>query len=108
MSVNGARPEVRDGHSVANPSQKARMSGSYQQALVDARKLVRTFASAPDARRRAHAVISGLKRAEGWSVPARNAIAAADAWLATSPPTSGLEVRIRDLLARLEKAVAPL
>jgi hypothetical protein len=101
-------PDVRDGRSVANPSQKALMSGSCQQSLVDARKLVRTFASAPDARRRAQAVISELKRAEGWSVSARNAIAAADAWLAAGPPMSELEGRLRDLLTRLGRVVAPL
>ena len=82
---------------------KARMSGSRQQALVVARQLVRTFASAPDARRRAQAVISELKRAEDWPVPARNAIAAVDGWLAAGPPMEALEARLRALLTQLAK-----
>jgi hypothetical protein len=53
-------------------------------------------------------VISELKRAEGWSVSARNAISAADAWFAAGPPMSELQGRLRDLLTRLEKAIAPL
>ena len=95
--------DTRDLRRVANRNPKVPMSGTRQQALVDARKLVRTFASAPDSRRRAQAVISELKRADGWSVSARNAIAAADDWLATGPPMSGLEPRLRDLLTRLVK-----
>jgi hypothetical protein len=79
------------------------MFGSRQQALVVARQLVRTFASAPDARRQAQAVIAELKRADEWPVPARNAIAAADAWLAAGPPMAALEARVRVLLTRLAK-----
>ena len=79
------------------------MSGSRHQTLVVARQLVRTFASAPDARRRAQAVIAELKRADDWPIPSRNAILAADTWLAGGPPMSALEARLRALLARLAK-----
>ena len=80
------------------------MSGSCQQALVDARKLVRTFASAPDARRRAQAVMSELRHAEGWSAGAQRDIDAVEAWLRISPSVSALQPRLRDLLGRLSKA----
>jgi hypothetical protein len=80
------------------------MSGSRQQALVDARKLVRTFASAPDARRRAQAVMSELRHADGWNATAQRDIDAVDAWLRTSPSVSALEPRLRELLDRLAKA----
>jgi len=79
------------------------MTGSRQQSLVDARKLMRTFSSAPDARRRAQAVISELRHAEGWAPAAQQAIAAADTWLGTSPSLTALEPRLRDLLVRLAK-----
>ncbi|WP_421937285.1 hypothetical protein [Phenylobacterium sp.] len=77
------------------------MSGSCQQALADARKLVRTFGSAPDGRRRAQAVLSELKHAEGWSAPALREIGAVEAWLRETPALSALEPRLRALLATL-------
>lgn len=77
------------------------MNGSRQQALQDARKLVRTFGSAPDARGRALAVLSELKRAEGWSEAQRREIAAAQAWLQAGPSVSALEARLRTLLGAL-------
>ena len=81
------------------------MSGSRQQALVDARKLVRTFASAPDGRRRAHAVMSELRHAEGWNPAQARDIAAVEAWLQTHPPVSTLEARLRALLKGLEAPI---
>jgi hypothetical protein len=77
------------------------MSGSRQQALVDARKLVRTFGSAPEPRRRAQEVLSILKREDGWPPAARAEIDATEAWLRTSPPVSVLEARFRVLLGKL-------
>jgi len=77
------------------------MSGDCEQALVEARKLVRTFASAPEARRRAQAVLSELKRADGWSAAAQREIAAVDSWLQGGPSTAALEPRLRALLAHL-------
>lgn len=92
-------PEARRPH--LKQSQKDMMSGSRQQALVDARKLVRTFASAPDPRRRAQAVLSELRHADDWPPAARREIEAADAWLRGSPPADSLEARLRLLLTRL-------
>jgi hypothetical protein len=80
------------------------MSAARQHALVVARKLMRTFAAAPDARRHAQAVMSELKRAEGWSPAGQKAIAATDVWLLTSPALAGLPGRLRDLLSVLESA----
>lgn len=77
------------------------MSGSRQHALVEARKLLRTFASAPDPRRRAQAVVSELKRVEGWPAAAQQEIEAADAWLRGGPSASALEPHLRALLTRL-------
>lgn len=76
------------------------MSGSRQQALTEARKLVRTFGSAPDARRRAQAVLSELKHAEGWSSLQLEKIAEVDIWLQGAPLTA-LEPRLRALLESL-------
>lgn len=77
------------------------MSGDREQALVEARRLVRTFGSAPDARRRAQAVVSELKRADGWSPSAKREIAAVDSWLQSAPSLGALEPRLRALLAQL-------
>jgi hypothetical protein len=77
------------------------MSGSRQQALMAARKLVRTFGSAPDPRRRAQAVLSELKHAEGWSAGGLREIGAVEAWLQGAPSLQALEPRLRALLAAL-------
>lgn len=77
------------------------MNGSRQHALQEARKLVRTFGSAPDARGRASAVLSELKRAEGWSEPQRREIAAVEAWVRGGPSVTSLEAKLRALLATL-------
>ena len=80
------------------------MTGNRQQALVVARQLVRTFGSAPDARRRAQAVLAELRRADDeWSAAGLRDLAAMEAWLRTVPPLSDLEPRLRDLLGRLAK-----
>jgi hypothetical protein len=77
------------------------MSSSQHQALAEARKLVRTFTSAPDARRRAQAVMSELRHAEAWSVAAQGEIDAVETWLRIAPSASTLEARLRALLAAL-------
>lgn len=77
------------------------MSGSRQQALADARKLVRSFGSAPDARQRAQAVISELQHADDWPPKALREIAAVEAWLRDTPASTALEPRLRSLLAAL-------
>jgi hypothetical protein len=77
------------------------MSGSRQEALAEARRLLRTFGSAPDARRRAQAVLSELKHADGWSSSQQEKIAAADSWLQGAPALTALEPRLRALLTSL-------
>jgi hypothetical protein len=77
------------------------MTGPRLEALAEARKLVRTFGSAPDARRRAQAIMSELKRADGWTAAARQEIDATDAWIRAGVSASALEPRLRALLARL-------
>jgi hypothetical protein len=68
---------------------------------MEARKLVRTFGSAPDPRRRAQAVLSELKHAEGWSAAAQHEISAVDRWLRGAPSATALEPRLRALLTQL-------
>jgi len=77
------------------------MDGSRQQALRDARKLVRTFGSAPDGKGRAQAVLAELRRADGWTEPQRREITDVAAWLTAGPPVTALEPRLRALLAAL-------
>lgn len=73
----------------------------HQHALAEARKLVRTLASAPDPKRRAQAVLSELRHGGGWSPDARRDIEATDAWLRERPAVESLEPRLRALLTRL-------
>jgi hypothetical protein len=77
------------------------MSGTCEQALADARRLVRTFGSAPEPRRRAQAVLSELTRAEGWSAHQRAAIEGFRDWFRGAPAVSALEPRCRALLSAL-------
>jgi hypothetical protein len=79
------------------------MTGSRDQALADARKLLRGFGAAPDARRRAQAVLSALRQADDWSAAGRRQIEAADAWLRGGPSVTALEPQLRALLAALAK-----
>lgn len=79
------------------------MTGSRDQALADARKLLRGFGASPDARRRAQAVLSALRQADDWSAAARRQIEAADARLRGSPSVTALEPQLRALLATLAK-----
>ena len=77
------------------------MTNSPDQALLDARKLVRSFRSAPDPRHRAQEIVSELRRADGWSAKAQDEIATTEAWLTALPATLELEGRLRVLLSRL-------
>lgn len=79
------------------------MTGSRDQALADARKLLRGFGAAPDARRRAPAVLSALRQADDWNAAGRGQIKAADTWLRGSPSVTALEPQLRALLAALAK-----
>ncbi|WP_421937306.1 hypothetical protein [Phenylobacterium sp.] len=77
------------------------MSETCEQALANARRLVRTFGSAPEPRRRAQAVLSQLTRAEGWSAHQRASIEGFRDWLRGEPAVSALEPRCRGLLSAL-------
>lgn len=77
------------------------MSGHRQHALAAARKLVRTFASAPDARRRAQAIVSELRHADEWSAPEQREIEALDLWLRGAPPLNELQPRCQAAVSRL-------
>lgn len=78
------------------------MATSHHEALAKARKLIRSFQSAPDPRRRARDVLSELSRAEGWDPRARREIAAVEAWLQSLPSEPELGGRLKALLVRLE------
>lgn len=79
------------------------MTGRRDHALADARKLLRGFGAAPDARRRAQAVLSALRQADNWSAAGRRQIETADAWLRTGPSVTALEPQLRALLTALTK-----
>jgi hypothetical protein len=74
---------------------------SRGEALASARKLVRTFASAPDPRRQARSIHSELTHWDGWAGPEREQIDALGAWLADDPNLTELRPRCEQLLARL-------
>lgn len=78
------------------------MANSHHEALAQARKLFRTFQSAPNPRRRAQDVLSELSRAEGWGPRARREIAEAETWLQSLPSELELRSRLKALLAKLE------
>lgn len=82
------------------------MADTPRQALLDARKLVRTFASAPDPRRRAQEVLSVLKRADGWAPDAMAELAATDDWLRDHPSVLVLADRLRTMITKLEGSTA--
>ena len=80
------------------------MTGSRDLALAEARKLFRGFSAAPDARRRAQAVLSALRQADDWNALGRQRLEAAEAWLRAGPPANVLEPKLRALLAALATA----
>lgn len=73
---------------------------SQTEALAAAKKLVRTFASAPDPRRQARAVYSELARLS-WSRRRQDEVDALGAWLLELPPVADLRQRCEQVLARL-------
>ncbi|MBI1198951.1 MAG: hypothetical protein GC203_13905 [Phenylobacterium sp.] len=77
------------------------MSASRNEALSAARKLLRTFGSAPEPRRQARAIYAELTHAAGWTEGERRAIDAFGAWLLAQPSTLELKPRCADLLATL-------
>lgn len=79
------------------------MPGNREQAIAFARKLLRTFASAPDARRRAQEVLSELRRCDDWSSLEFSELHATAEWLRSAPPTPALEIRLRQVVAQLSR-----
>lgn len=77
------------------------MTQTHALALAEARKLLRSFGAAPDARHRAAAIVAVLKPASDWTEDARREIESAESWLKTFPSVTTLESRLKALLARL-------
>lgn len=69
--------------------------------LASARKLVRTFATAPNPRRQARSIHSELAHWDGWTGPEREQIDALGAWLADDPNLAELRPRCEQILAKL-------
>lgn len=76
-------------------------------SLAAARKLVRTFASAPDPRRQARLILETLRQAEGWPPALEDRIAGFSVWLATYPPVGELRARSADLVAHFPEPTQP-
>jgi hypothetical protein len=77
---------------------------SRSGALNVARKLLRGFAGAPDARRHAQTLYSELAHADGWSPMEEKAILALGAWLQTRPGLGELKAGCEKTLAQLQTA----
>ena len=78
------------------------MIGSRMECVAKARKLVRTFSSAPDSHRRAHEILHELARIQGLGPAERSEIAAFGAWLAEKPSSGQLKARCEAVLARFK------
>ena len=77
------------------------MTISRREALAAARKLLRTFASAPEPHRQARLIYSQLSHAEGLTAMERDQIEAFGAWLQERPRISELKPTCERLLAKL-------
>lgn len=71
------------------------------EALANAKRHLRGFAGAPDPRRHAQALFSGLARAEGWSKAEQEAIAALGLWLQDRPDIATLKPHCEAVLGKL-------
>lgn len=80
------------------------MSVDRVEALATARKLLRTFDSAPEPRRQARSIYGELSRSDGWSERQHDEIEAFGAWLLGRPPILELRPRCEQLLAKLRRA----
>jgi hypothetical protein len=74
---------------------------SRGEVLAAARKLLRTFASAPEPRRQAQSIYSELAHGDGWTPGEREAIDALGAWLHGLPQLGELKLRCEQLLTAL-------
>lgn len=79
------------------------MSVSGDAALTVAKRLLRTFASAPDPRRQARMIYSELAGGEGWKKAEREAIDALGVWLQGQPLIADLKPRCAEVLTKLER-----
>jgi uncharacterized protein YecE (DUF72 family) len=75
------------------------MTGGRGAALVDARKLLRTFNSAPNPQRQARSIYTQLSRADDLTAQERDHVEAFGAWLSERPRVSELKPRCEQLLA---------
>jgi hypothetical protein len=71
------------------------------ECLATARKLVRTFASAPDPRRQARLIHAALLQGEPWEPAVQERVVGFGRWLESSPPVSELRGRCTALIARI-------
>lgn len=77
------------------------MAVSRAEALLAARKLLRTFPSAPDPKQRARAICAELMSVQDWTSAQRAAIERLSAWLQDYPSPGELRPRCEQLLAGL-------
>ena len=77
------------------------MTVSRREALAAARKLLRTFASAPEPHRQARSIYSQLSHAEGLTTAEREQVETFGAWLQERPRISELKPTCERLLAKL-------
>jgi hypothetical protein len=75
---------------------------SKTEAIAATRKLVRTFASAPDPRRQARAIHATLDQWSPWPAPLQERLDGFAAWLESVPPVGELRARASDLVARFQ------
>lgn len=73
---------------------------SRGEAVVTARRMLRGFAGAPDARRHAQKMFSELTHANGWSAGERAAITELGLWLQSRPNLAELKPHCERLLAK--------
>ncbi len=78
------------------------MMDSRTECLAKARKLLRTFASAPDPHRRAHEIFHELARIRGLAQVERAEIVTLGDWLAEKPSSSQLKARCEAAMARFK------
>lgn len=76
------------------------MTSSRTEGLANARKLLRTFASAPDMRRRAQDFHQALARISDLTTAERTDVAALADWLREHPAMGQMKSRCEALLAR--------
>lgn len=78
------------------------MLGSRTECVANARRLLRTFASAPDQHRRAHEIVHELARIRGLAPAERAQVDALGAWLAEKPSTGQLKARCEAVVVRFK------